>query len=224
MGIAIKESGIPREGLFVTTKVYSGVSDVVLALKRSLERLKLEYVDLFLVHSPFLPAEANGLPLATVWKAMEDVYQLGLAKAIGVSNFQISHLQEILSVAKVPPSVNQIEFNPYLQQPELVEFSKNNGLLLEAYAPLISLTKKVGGPLDPVVSKIAKRKGRSSSQVLLRWVIQNGVLPLTTSGKAERQAELLQALNFELSAEEVTEISAAGKTLHHRQYWTNFLP
>lgn len=219
VGIAMKESGVPREDIFLTTKVWSDLKDPVKSLEDSLKRLQVDYVDLYLIHAPFFSKESHGIDLKEAWEAMEAVHDKGLAKHIGVSNFRVADLEQLLSFARVKPAANQIEFNPYLQSPELVSFCHEHGITVEAYCPLTPITRKPGGPVDPVTAEIAKKYDKSPGQVLLRWTMQQGIIPVTTSGKESRMKEQLLIDGFELIEEEVKRIREAGSELHYRHFF-----
>jgi 2-dehydropantolactone reductase len=219
VGAAIKESGIPRKDIFLTTKIFTNIGNPEQALSDSLKRLEVDYVDLYLVHAPFFSKATHGIDLKEAWQAVETLHDKGLAKNIGVSNFRVQDLEELLSFARLTPAVNQIEFNPYLQSPDLVSFCRKHGIVVEAYSPLAPLTVKPGGPVDPVIEEIAKKYNKSTGQVLLRWTAQLGVIPVTTSGKETRQKEQLSIDSFELTEEEVKKIQEAGSALHFRKYW-----
>ena len=151
---------------------------------------------------------------------MEAVFHSGRAKAIGVSNHLRSHLETILEIATVKPAINQLEFNPYLQREGIVEWAKERGIVTAAYGPLAPVTKASPGPLDPVLERLAGRYGVCQEAVLLRWTMQMGVVAVTTSGKKERLQGYLESTTFELTAEEVDEITNVGKTKHFRgSYW-----
>jgi len=214
IGAAIKESGIPREKLFITTKVIHNISNIEKGLDASLQKLGVDHVDLYLIHSPFFTTSKTALQDA--WKAMEAVYHSGKAKAIGVSNHLRSHLESILEIATVIPVINQLEYNPYIQREGIVEWAREKGILTAAYGPLVPIRKARPGPLDPVLEKLAGKYGVCQEAVLLRWTMQMGVVAVTTSGKRERLEGYLEAVSFELNQDEVDEITRVGKTKHFR--------
>ena len=165
VGKAIRESGVPREDIFLTTKVWNDdqrKKRTLAAFEESLERLQTDYVDLYLVHWP-----VKGCYQET-WQVMEEIYQSGRAKAIGVSNFQIHHLEDILRDSQTVPSVNQVEFHPFLVQPELVEFCQSHKIQVEAWSPLMQ------GRIvtEPAVQKLAEKYAKTPAQVALRWDLQ----------------------------------------------------
>ncbi|ODQ67297.1 putative NADPH-dependent alpha-keto amide reductase [Nadsonia fulvescens var. elongata DSM 6958] len=231
IGTALKEylasptnpSATTREQLFVTTKVLPHIKDVNKALNNSLSKLGLEYVDLYLIHSPFISEDnpEQGISLEDAWRAVERAYTQGKVRAIGVSNFTVEDLKRILAIATIKPQVHQIEFNAYLQNqtPGIVAFSQSEDILVEAYSPLAPVAQGKGGPLDQVLANLAKKYNKSVGQITLRWVYQNGILPITTSAHSERQKEALDIFSFELSQDEVDEVARVGSQKTFRQYW-----
>lgn len=206
VGAAVREAAVPREELFVTTKLWNadqGYEAARAAFDASLARLGLEYVDLYLVHWP-----VPGRRLES-WRALEEIYASGRARAIGVSNFMTHHLGELLARAKVVPAVNQIEISPFLQQREVRAYCEARGIVVEAYSPL---TK--GLRLDDrVVRRIAGEAGRSAAQVLLRWGLQHELIVLAKSVSPARLAENLAVHDFELSAEQMAALDALEEGL-----------
>jgi len=201
VGKAIRECGIPREEIFLTTKVWN--SDMrekrtLDAFEESLEKLGTDYVDLYLIHWP-----VPGFYKHT-WKDMENICQSGRARAIGVSNFLIHHLQDLMSVNEVVPAVNQIEFHPYLVQPELLQFCQDQGIRVEAWSPLMR-----GRILDHVsIQTIAEKHNRTPAQVVLRWDLQHGVVTIPKSVHRERIEENSRIFDFELSEADMVEIDS----------------
>ncbi|WP_257699853.1 aldo/keto reductase [Vagococcus luciliae] len=209
VGEAIKESGIPRERLFITTKLWNkdhSYDKAKLAIDESLERLGLDYLDLYLIHWPN-PVdyrdhwqEAN----ASAWKAMEEALNSGKVKSIGVSNFLTHHLKALEETASFQPVVNQIYLNPSDQQQEIVSYCKNKGILLEAYSPLGT------GDIFKLdeLEEIAKAHGKTVAQVVLRWSLQKGFVPLPKSVTPSRIKENIELFDFELSEFEMGLIDA----------------
>ncbi|TFK51366.1 Aldo/keto reductase [Heliocybe sulcata] len=218
LAAALADCGVPREKLYVTTKVaeLKEGETVKDALQESLSKLKLDYVDLYLVHAPM---HFSGR-MKEVWKEMEAVKREGLTRSIGVSNFEIQDFEEFLSEATIKPAVNQIEFHPYVLGAfeSLLEYSNKHGIRLESYGVLAPITREPGGPLDPVLSSVRTRleqtwgKPVTEGQVLFKWCLQKGVVVVTTSSKEDRMKEYLAVLDMpDLTPEEMAEIDAAGR-------------
>jgi methylglyoxal/glyoxal reductase len=206
VGRAVRESGVPREQVLVTTKVWNddvrGGHDAVLrAIDESLRKLGMEYVDLYLVHWPVKGKYKEA------WRAMEKIHASGKAKAIGVSNFMVHHLKDLLAGAQVTPMVNQVEMHPRLVQPELMAFCREKGIAQEAWSPLMK--GKVGHV--PQIQEIAQRHGKTAAQVALRWNVQHGVVTIPKSVKRERLVENAAIFDFHLSAQEMAAIDALDR-------------
>ncbi|KAF2205421.1 Aldo/keto reductase [Delitschia confertaspora ATCC 74209] len=218
LGLAIKESGVPREKLFVTTKVENNVRDIENALRTSLKKLQLDYVDLYLIHSPFWAK--SDAELQQAWGGMERVKELGLTKSIGVSNYLPQHLEATLQTAKTPPAINQIEFHPYLQHPKLLEYHKAHNIATVAYAPLTAAIKAAPGPVDDFLSALTKKYAVSQAEICLRWCIDQDIVPITTSSKEQRLSDYLRCATFKLTPREIKEINERGQERHFRGFWT----
>ncbi|GGA33678.1 aldo/keto reductase [Paenibacillus physcomitrellae] len=203
----LEAAGLKREDLFVTSKVWNadlGYEETLAAFEVSLNKLGLEYLDLYLIH---WPKEGK---YKAAWKAMETLYKQGKIKAIGVSNFQIHHLEDLLADAEVVPAVNQIELHPRLTQKELRDYCKQKGIQIEAWSPLMQ-----GQLLDNEELKaIGAKYGKSVTQVILRWDIQNGIVTIPKSTKEHRIIENASIFDFELSTEDMAAIDAMNQ--NHR--------
>lgn len=219
LGAAIKKSGIVREKLFVTTKTScrEGVT-IEQAFSASLEKLKLDYVDLYLIHSPFWAKSPEDLQRA--WAEMEAIKESGRARSIGVSNYLQEHLETTLQTARVPPAVNQIEYHPYLQHGDLVDFCRKNQIAVEAYAPLTAITKATPGPVDPIYDALAKKYGVTGGEIALRWCLDQGIIAITTSSNELRlQTYMRNVPAFKLTPKEIEDIAKAGEGKHFRGFW-----
>lgn len=206
VGAAIAESGIAREQLFVTTKLWNsdqGYDKALRAFDASLKRLHLEYVDLYLIHWP-VPA----LRLES-WRALEQLFADKRARSIGVSNFLLPHLKELQGAARVLPAVNQLELTPFLQRRDTVALCQELGIALEAYSPLTRGQKLS----DPVVGAIAARAQKSPAQVLLRWGLQRGFVVLPKSVTPERILENAALFDFELDSGSMQQLGALEEGL-----------
>nr|AAR89809.1 reductase 1 [Hydrangea macrophylla]AAR89811.1 reductase 1 [Hydrangea macrophylla] len=222
-----------REELFTTSKLWCSdahAQHVVPTLQKTLKNLNLDYLDLYLVHWPVSVKHGTyDYPIKTediipmdyesVWGAMEECHKLGLAKAIGVSNFSCKKLGHLLSFAKIPPAVNQVEMNPVWQQRKLVEFCKENGVLVGAFSPLGALGTSWGSNNvmeSEILKEIAKAKGKTVAQVSLRWAYEQGVIVLVKSYRAERMQENLGIFDWELSDEDTKKIREIPQRRVHR--------
>ncbi len=196
VGRAIEKSDVPREEIFITTKLWNrdhGYENALNAFEKSLKRLNLDYVDLYLIHWP-----VEELRLET-WKALEKIYKDGKARAIGVSNYMQWHLDELLPVAETIPAVNQVEFSPYLYQKNLQQYCEERGIKIEAYSPLTK-GKKLN---DPKLVEIAQRYGKTPAQILLRWCVQKGTIVLAKSSRKERIVENASIFDFEIKPKDM---------------------
>ena len=201
VGKGIQALNLPREDLFVTTKIWNTaqrIGDIEDSFNRSLERLALDYVDLYLIHWPVPGCFGN------TWKAMEKLQEQGKVRSIGVSNFGIQDLELLKTVSDVIPAVNQVEFHPLFNHPELRAYCEENGIALQAYAPLAR-----GAYLkSPLMIEIGKSHQKSPAQVGLRWLVQQGIAVIPKSIHEERLAENSQIFDFVLSDEEMAAITA----------------
>ncbi|MDI2586840.1 aldo/keto reductase [Psychrobacillus sp. NEAU-3TGS] len=204
---AMEETGITRKDLFITSKVWNselGYEKTIAAYEESLSKLGLDYLDLFLIH---WPVEGK---YKEAWRALETLYKEGRVKAIGVSNFQIHHLKDLMEDAEIKPMVNQVEYHPRLTQNELKAFCRENNIQLEAWSPLMQ-----GQLLDnEELQQIANKYGKTIAQVILRWDLQNGVITIPKSTKAHRIVENADVFEFELSEEEMQLIESLNQ--NHR--------
>jgi 2,5-diketo-D-gluconate reductase A len=206
VGQAVKESGLDRADIFVTSKLnnpHHAYGDALSAFARSLDDLGMEYLDLFLIHWP-RPAVGQ---YPETWKAMEEIYRSGRVKAIGVSNFQSTHLNRLFQETSVVPAVNQIEVHPYLTQDDLRAFDADHGIATEAWSPIAK-----GNVLDdPVITAIARRLERTPAQVTLRWHIQRGDIVFPKSVTRSRVEENFKLFDFELTQDDMAQITALDR-------------
>ncbi|WP_028390041.1 aldo/keto reductase [Bacillus cihuensis] len=202
----IIETNIPREELFITSKVWNsdlGYESTIAAYETSLKKLGLEYLDLYLIH---WPVEGK---YKEAWHALETLYKEGRVKAIGVSNFQVHHLEDLMNDAEIKPMVNQVEYHPRLTQKEIQAFCQEHGIQLEAWSPLMQ-----GQLLDNLVlQEIANKYSRTIAQVILRWDLQNGVVTIPKSTKEHRIVENSTIFDFELTKEEMQRINKLNQNL-----------
>ncbi len=206
-GRAFRQSGLARDEVFITTKLWNsdqGFRPARAALQKSLEELELDYVDLYLIHWPVRESYIDS------WRALESLCQEGLARAIGVSNFLIPHLEELLARAEIVPAVNQVEIHPFGYDPDLRDFCRLQGIALQAYAPLVR-TERFD---DPTLQAIAAEHGRTPAQVLLRWSLQHNQIVLPKSIRQERIAENAQIFDFELSPADMQRLDSLNEDLH----------
>ncbi|OGI90801.1 glyoxal reductase [Candidatus Nomurabacteria bacterium RIFCSPLOWO2_01_FULL_40_15] len=215
VGRAIKESGIKREEIFITTKLWNpdqGYESALRAIDESLAKLGLSYVDLYLVHWP-TASEDVSVSLnkrEETWRAMEEIYKSGKAKAVGVSNYTITHLEEMKKYATILPAVNQVEFHPFLYQEELLNYCQQNDIILNAYRPITN-GKKLN---NKIIEDIAKKHDKSSAQVLLRWSLQHGCIAIPKSVHKNHIKENLNIFDFELSREDMEKLDTLNENLH----------
>jgi 2,5-diketo-D-gluconate reductase A len=208
VGEALAKSGLGRDDVFVTSKLNNSFhepDDARAAFELTLEALALDYVDLFLIHWP-LPTRYDG-DFVSTWQTMEEFYRDGRARSIGVSNFQINHLNRLKDECEVVPAVNQIEVHPYLTQEPLREYCRERQIAVEAWSPIAR-----GKVLDDAtIASIAERHGKTVAQVVLRWHIERGDIVFPKSVKPERIAENIDIFDFELPGEDVEAISALNR-------------
>ncbi|WP_017471142.1 aldo/keto reductase [Amphibacillus jilinensis] len=206
VGQAIKQSDVARDQLFITSKVWNsdqGYQSTLDAFESTLERLQLDYLDLYLIHWPV--PELN--KYKETWRALEKLYKEGKIRAIGVSNFKESHLAELIKDCEIVPMVNQVEFHPHLTQEPLRAYSGDHHIQLEAWSPL-----KQGELLDdPILTEIAKHHNKTVAQVIIRWDLQSGVVTIPKSVKEHRIISNADVFDFELTSEEMSQINAMNK-------------
>jgi 2,5-diketo-D-gluconate reductase A len=201
VGRGIKQSGVVREKLFVTTKLWiqrNGYEDTLKAFKNSLKRLQLDYIDLYLIHQPFGDVYGE-------WRAMEELYQQGKVRAIGVSNFQPDRIMDLMIHNNITPAINQIEVNPFQQQIDTQKFLQDNSVQVEAWAPFAEGKNNIFQ--NEHLLSIAAKHNKSVAQVILRWLVQRGIIALAKSTRKERMLENINVFDFELSAEDMAALA-----------------
>lgn len=201
VGKGLKNCGVPRDQLFVTSKLWvqdAGYERTLKAIDKSLHRLQLDYLDLFLIHQPYSDVHGS-------WRAMEEAYKVGKLRAIGVSNFQPDRLMDIMAFNEVKPAVNQIEINPFHEQQESVNFMRDNGVQAEAWAPFAEGRNNLFQNSDLVA--IAEMHGKSVGQIVLRWLIQRSVVSLAKSIQKKRMEENIDVFDFVLDDSEMARIA-----------------
>ncbi|WP_019006880.1 aldo/keto reductase [Cohnella laeviribosi] len=209
VGRAIRSSGIPREQIFVTTKVWNteqGYDRTLEAFENSLSRLGLDYVDLYLVHWPVKDKYKE------TYRALETLYEMGKVRAIGVSNFHIHHLEDLMGSCKIKPMVNQVELHPQLTQKPLLAFCNREGIQVESWRPLMQ------GRLDsPLLKELADKYGKTPAQIVIRWHLQLGLVTIPKSVRAERIAENADVFDFRLSHEDMLRIDGMNEDKRYGQ-------
>jgi diketogulonate reductase-like aldo/keto reductase len=201
VGRGIKQSGVARDKLFITTKLWiqsHGYEGTIKAFERSLKRLQLDYFDLYLIHQPYGDVYGE-------WRAMEELHQQGKARAIGLSNFQPDRIMDLMIHNEITPAINQIEVNPFRQQIETQTFLQENSVQTEAWAPFAEGKNNVFK--NELLLSIAAKHNKSVAQVILRWLTQRGIVALSKTVRKERMAENINVLDFELSAEDMAAIT-----------------
>ena len=216
VGRALRTCGVARDQLFVTTKVWNDDmrrGRVEAAFEESLKKLGLDYIDLYLLHWPIKGH------IVDAWQVLEKLQRAGRVRAIGVSNYLIPHLEELLPRAEIVPAVNQIEFHPYLQSRPLVEYCRSKGIQVEAWSPLM----QAGAVLrDPVLGSIAEKHGKTPAQAILRWDVQGGVVTIPKSIRAARIVSNADIFDFELTETEMAAIAALDRNQRHGADPMNF--
>jgi len=208
VGVAIKESGVPREEIFLTTKVWNDVQrtgDVEVAFAQSLKDLQTDYVDLYLIHWPVKGRFTD------TWMTLENIYKSGRAKAIGISNFHDHHIEDIKKVWSVVPVINQIELHPRLTQKPLIKFCKEHDIIPEAWSPLGGTTPDASDNIvirEPLLKSIGDKYGKSPAQVILRWNIDLGIVTIPKSVTPARIKENFDIFDFELTKDDITAIDS----------------
>jgi diketogulonate reductase-like aldo/keto reductase len=206
VGEAIRRCGLPREEIFVTTKLWNsdhGYDKALAAFEESRNKLGLDYVNLYLIHWP-----VEGIRSET-WKAMETLLKEGKCRAVGVSNYMVWHLEELLSYSSTIPAVNQVEFHPYLYLKDLMDFCQSHGIQLESYSPL---TK--GVKLDePSLADIASKYSRTPAQILIRWVLQHGIVVIPKSSRKEKIEENAAVFDFTISPTDMKTLDSFHQNL-----------
>ena len=205
-GWALANSNVPRKERFITTKISNdnqGWDELIPSFEASLKKLQTNYVDLLLLHFPVTETRRPA------WRQMEELHQDGRAKAIGVSNYTITHLKELLAECSVPPAVNQVELHVFLQQPELVKFCQDNNIVVEAYSPLAH-----GEGMDnPVLVELAKKHHKTAAQIMIRWCIEVGTVPLPKSETPERIKQNIEVFDFELDKDDMAKLATLNSNL-----------
>ncbi|KIR03695.1 oxidoreductase aldo-keto reductase family [Lachnospiraceae bacterium TWA4] len=208
VGKAVKDSGIPREEFFITSKLWLqdfGYEAAKKAIETSLRKLNMDYIDLYLIHQPYGEVEE----IVGAWKAMEEAKAEGKIRSIGVSNMTVKIWRKFVPHFNTMPSVNQVEWNPYFQQKELMKLMKENNVTVESWGPLGQGNQELLS--DPVLVKIAKAHGKDVGQIILRFEVQEGIIVFPKTTKPERMKSNLEIFDFELSEDEMNEIRALDK-------------
>ena len=210
VGIAMKNSGVPREEIFLTTKLWNAHHEYDAALRafdESLQKLDTDYVDLYLIHWP-LPMEGK---FTQAWKALEKIYSEGRAKAIGVSNFKPAHLDTLLAESKIVPAVNQIELHPMHIQREIRDYCTAHNIIIESYSPIMR-----GGEIleNELISGLAQKYGKTPAQVVLRWHVQHGFVVIPKSVNQKRLQENIGLFDFELGDDDMQQIDSMDNGTH----------
>ena len=211
LGMALKLSSLKREQQYIITKMgnrQQETSNARTALKDSMRRLHVKYVDLYLLHWPYPGKFMDN------WKEMEDLYDEGLVKAIGVSNFHEHHLEELLSKARIVPAVNEIELHPLLSQEPLVKYCKNAGIQVIAYSPFARMSPEL--IKHPVLESMTKKYGKKATQIILRWAFQHGYITIPKASTVERLRENISIFDFEIETEDMLKLDAMNQNKRFR--------
>ncbi|MFX1255387.1 MAG: aldo/keto reductase [Promethearchaeota archaeon] len=207
LGEAIRDSSIPKEDIFITTKLWNsdhGYDSTLKAFDRSLQQLGLGYVDLYLIHWPVTRLRLES------WRAMEKILDEGKCRAIGVSNYTIDHLQELLDHSPVVPTVNQVEFHPWLYQKELVDYCRSHNIVLEAYSPLTKGRRLT----DPQLARLSMKYARSPAQILIRWCLQHEIVVIPKSSNKRRIFENANVFDFDMLPEDMNLLDSFNRNFH----------
>ncbi|HEX6440454.1 MAG TPA: aldo/keto reductase [Candidatus Binatia bacterium] len=207
VGAAIRMSRIPRESIFVTTKLWnSDHGNPERALDTSLRKLKMDYVDLYLIHFPVRQRRQS-------WRALETLQRKGKTRSIGVSNFTIAHLSELLAGSETVPAVNQVELHPYLYQQELLDFCRAKGIVIEAYSPLTHGERLKDPKLVAIARKYSSSKTKSTAQILIRWALQHGLVVIPKSSNRRRIFENADVFDFQISDDDMRLLDSFNENL-----------
>ena len=207
VGAAIRLSGIPRESIFVTTKLWnSDHGNPERALDASLRKLKMDHVDLYLIHFPVRQRRQS-------WRALQALQRKGKTRSIGVSNFTIAHLRELLAGSETVPAVNQVEFHPYLCQQDLLTFCRAKGIVIEAYSPLTHGDRLKDPKLVAIAKKYSSAETKSTAQILIRWALQHGLVVIPKSSNRRRIFENADVFDFEISEEDMRLLDSFDENL-----------
>jgi len=207
VGIAVKENDIPREEIFITTKLWNddhGYNKAIKAFNESYKKIGLDYIDLYLIHWPESRLRGES------WKALEKIFEEGKCRSIGVSNYTTRHLEELLNSSSVVPAVNQVEFSPFLYQKNLLGYCNKHDIKLEAYSPLTK-GRRLG---DPRLKNFAEKYGRSVAQILIRWALQHDVIVIPKSSNPKHILENSQVYDFEISLSDMKALDDLNENYH----------
>ncbi len=210
IGEAIRQSGVPRDDIFLTTKLWNsdqGYDSAIAACNQSLQKLRVDYIDLYLIHWPVTDIRMES------WKAMETLLEEGKCRAIGVCNYTIKHLKELLNNADIVPAVNQVEFHPFLYQKALLDFCRENGIQLEAYSPFAK-GRKLN---EPILASIGEHYNKTPAQVLVRWALEHRLVVIPKSSKKQRIRENADVFNFSITPEDMTVLNVLDE--NYRSAW-----